>query len=444
MSYDKKKLANYVSELLSNTTADFEKVDRDRPYSILGGAGSHVELTNQAGQTFVGKMSEEGTPTLYILEAGLRSLYAFVDECLKDREFATKIGSDALVKHLQATAKKFYAVSPSDLDLAKIVKEDILQALRAEIRQWRVHVPISNLQIQQPLTIGRVTFVRHEEGVVASTKIIIDHQGPPNADRSTSDKAALLVTIGAISQQGSAWAVAEIESHEKRVSEVAREEIETAVNVIRAFTHVFNSRSLHSAFGLPYELTNGTAGFISQSKDLFLIQMDRRGFFHPFDLNEIVVTKLKSEYYFDQLVRIAGTAWGSLNSLEKAVRVAFHWLGRSIIALTKAEAFTQCVIALERLLITDDEETTVERFADRLAYLLSDKSDERKAIHRAAKRLYDVRSRIVHAGFDSIEERQIQEIENLAVGGLVKAASLLDSLVDHNALRDYFHNCKMT
>jgi hypothetical protein len=91
----------------------------------------------------------------------------------------------------------------------------------------------------------------------------------------------------------------------------------------------------------------------------------------------------------------------------------------------------------------DGEETTVERFADRLAYLLSDAPDERKDVHKAAKRLYDVRSKIVHAGFESVELHQLQEIESLAIGGIVKTASLLVDLANHNALRELLHERKM-
>lgn len=443
MSYDRKKLETHLRVILQNTTDDPDAFDHETTHSILGGAGSRIEITAEDGRPFVGQTPEEGPPTLYILEEGVRAQHEFVNECLKDRDFATQIGAEALMKHLQKLLRELHPKTRDELDLKEIVKKDVLKALRAEVRPWCVRVPIKNLGLASRLKIGNVTFVRQEEGVVANTKAVMDIQGPDDSARNVSDKAQLLKVVGEISGQGTAWAIAEIEAHEGRVKEVAREHIETAINVIRAFTHVFRSYSLRCAFGLPYELNDGMTGFVAECAKRISIQQDRRGFFARFELNDTVLRRLREEFYFDHLVRIAGEKWANLNSLERAIRVAFHWLGRSVIALTTAESFTHCAITLERILIVDGEDTTAEKFADRLAYLLADEVDYRKYLHKAAKRLYEVRSKIVHQGFESVELHQLEEIEGMAIRALVKTASLLDELDDHNALRNLLHQRKM-
>lgn len=444
MSYDKKKLATYFQALITNCTPDDEKVDFKRPHLVLGGAGTRIEFTTEDGRHFTGQTPDEGPETLYVLEAGVHALQMFVAECEKDRELASLVGIESISKRLQSLLREIQVKDLSQLNFEEIVKKEVLQALRAEIRTWCVRVPINNLRLTRALTIGGVTFVRQEDGIVANTQTIMDHKGASDPIRNISDKASLLRVVGEISSQGTSWAIATIEAHEGRVKDVAREKIEAAINVVRAFTHVFHSYSLRSAFGLPYELNGGMTGFIAESESGFSIQMDRRGLFAPFEINDAVLGRLIQDFHFDQLARIAGANWGDLTSFEQAIKVAYQWLGRSVIALTVAESFTHCTIALERILIVDGEETTIERFADRLAYLLATEMNHRIHIHKSAKRLYDIRSRIVHAGFENVELSQLEEIENFAIGAIVKSAALLGELKDHNALRELLHQRKMS
>jgi hypothetical protein len=194
---------------------------------------------------------------------------------------------------------------------------------------------------------------------------------------------------------------------------------------------------------LPYEIAGRPTGFIANAGTNFAIQMDNRGVLIPFALTDSMINRLQTDFSFDALDRIAAANWKELNTLEQAIRVAVQWLGRSVIALTLAEAFTQCTIAIERLLILNGEDTTVERFAERLMYLLSDKPAERAFIYKAAKRLYDIRSKVVHAGFDSVELQQLQEIESFALHALRNTLLLHGKLKDHEALRSYLHDRKV-
>jgi len=164
MSYDKMKLATHLKAIIENTTDDLNSTDQAKPHLILSGAGSRVEFTTQDGRRLVGETPDEGLPTLCILEGGVRSQQAFVNECLKERDFATQIGGGALEVRLHELVREFYPRMLDEIDFVEVVKKEVLQFLRAEIRSWCVRVPISNLRLNSPLIIGNVTFVRHEDG----------------------------------------------------------------------------------------------------------------------------------------------------------------------------------------------------------------------------------------------------------------------------------------
>ena len=60
-----------------------------------------------------------------------------------------------------------------------------------------------------------------------------------------------------------------------------------------------------------------------------------------------------------------------------------------------------------------------------------------------AKRLYDVRSKIVHAGFEAVEKQQLQEMERLAMSALVATTQLLKEIDSHEKLRSILHDRKL-
>ena len=437
MSYDKRKLAEYFAAIVANTTADTESIDSEAPYSLLSGGGATIKI----GDRVVAKTPDDGTPTLFFLERALEAQDSFVNECLKDRDFASRIGAAPIGKQVQVVLQNIWPPQEGT-DFDAIIKKDVLQPLRNLIKNWLVRVPITNLKISKPLTIGNVTFVRHQDGIVSNATMAVEFPEAEGIDR-ISEKAGMLKLVAQIAQQGSAWAETSVLAHEGRVVEVARNQIELAVSVLRAFTHIFNSHANRAICGLPYELAGGFTGFIAQSADGFSIQNDRRGFTAPFEVDDRMLEYLRQNFAFEELSRIVGLEWDVLNSLHRAIRVALLWLSRSTIAQSPAEALTHCTIALERLLILDGEETTVERFADRLAYLISENKEQRISIHRAAKRLYDIRSKIVHSGFFAVELRQYQEIEQLAHGAMSAIAKLINEVPTHEALKELLHDRKM-
>jgi len=103
------------------------------------------------------------------------------------------------------------------------------------------------------------------------------------------------------------------------------------------------------------------------------------------------------------------------NTLEAALIQAFQSLGSAMVAPTVDMRFLGCTISLERMLIHNQEETTTQRWSDRLAVVMACNVDQRQAIIQRAKRLYDLRSRIVHAAYSGVLEADARLMEEWAV-----------------------------
>ena len=170
MSYNKKKLETYLATILENTTKDAEKFDENQPYTILPGGGSEMVLKFHDGRSIKSTTPDDGTETLYVLGEGLKALNSFIQECLKDTQFALQIGEKALADHLNKMIRNFYG--DKSIKHEEVVKHEILKTLRSKVEKWQVRVPLACLGLNSCITIGDIEYQPHEIGVVHNTRAI--------------------------------------------------------------------------------------------------------------------------------------------------------------------------------------------------------------------------------------------------------------------------------
>jgi hypothetical protein len=439
MSYDKKKLTNILKDIIKFTTdEDKEKKLFGNSITLLGG-GTKIKMTGKDGKSIVIDTVGEDSRTIYIYGEGMLLVDDFANECLKDSTMLNSIGSDAISTALKNTVRKLYKTELDDTALAVEIT-DMLKSLKEQIKTWLVSLPIKNINVTGSVKVGNVTFMNKDLGHVDNLTYALTYD---NTEIGKQNKPINLKAVESVYFQADAWAVLEVSAHGSSIFNVARLHIERAINIIRAFTHVIFNSELPFGFGFPSDLSDGKTGCIARREKDHLVSYEMSGHFYPIELNEVVLNKLRSHCFFDVYCDLSTKPWKDLNKLEQVILVSLGWLGRSVIARTKAEAFTLCTIAIERLLISDGESTTVESFSDRLALLLGKKLETRKLINKSAKLLYNIRSKIVHSGFEDVEQRQLQEIESLALRALIHTTQRLTDLKDHRAFIDTLNDLKM-
>jgi hypothetical protein len=85
-------------------------------------------------------------------------------------------------------------------------------------------------------------------------------------------------------------------------------------------------------------------------------------------------------------------------SAESRIRNAIIWYGRAMNAYSADEQFVGLIIALESLLVADENVSITQRLADGVSTLLGTDFRSRQHIAEEVRKLYDLRGRIVHAG----------------------------------------------
>jgi hypothetical protein len=99
------------------------------------------------------------------------------------------------------------------------------------------------------------------------------------------------------------------------------------------------------------------------------------------------------------------------NDLEKHVLRCAEWTGQAIAEANAASAFVKAAIALEVLFSLNEKgiitPSIMAQIAEGCAFLLGNEQMSPLEIEREVKRLYGVRSSVVHSGKDSVDEEDL-------------------------------------
>jgi hypothetical protein len=102
------------------------------------------------------------------------------------------------------------------------------------------------------------------------------------------------------------------------------------------------------------------------------------------------------------------------NELEKHVLRCAEWTGQAIADGNAASAFVKGAIALEVMFSANEKgiitPSIMAQIAESCAFLLGDEQTPSAEFEREVKRLYGVRSAVVHSGKDSVDEDDLNSL----------------------------------
>ncbi|MDB9511147.1 HEPN domain-containing protein [Kamptonema animale CS-326] len=151
----------------------------------------------------------------------------------------------------------------------------------------------------------------------------------------------------------------------------------------------------------------------------------------PLDNPYIISNEAGYKYVWD----LAST--NNLNKFQKRIILAIEWIGQSIAELSPQSAFLKSAIALE-IIFTYNENTIItpsilNQISEGAALILGESIEERMEIESKVKKLYSLRSAIVHSGNKNISESDHQtmlEVSRAVIIRLLtsKALKSIDSV----------------
>jgi hypothetical protein len=139
---------------------------------------------------------------------------------------------------------------------------------------------------------------------------------------------------------------------------------------------------------------------------------------------------------------------GRNNELEKHVVRCAEWTGQAMADPNPASAFVKAAIALEVMFSTNEKgvitPSIMAQIAESCAFLLGGPAISPLEIERDVKRLYGIRSAVVHSGKDSVRERDLNSLIGICRGVIIVLLSNeeLTKIQNMGGLSDYFKGRK--
>lgn len=117
----------------------------------------------------------------------------------------------------------------------------------------------------------------------------------------------------------------------------------------------------------------------------------------------------------------------SNNDLEKHILRCAEWTGQAISEPNEAAALVKAAIALEVLFRTDEKSVItagiMAQISESCAFLLGTENESPLEIEREVKRLYSVRSSVVHSGKDSVDSKDLEAFISICRRAVVRLLS---------------------
>ncbi len=405
------------------------------PQKNEGQKTSHsVSTAIKATEDFIRRLHSELLKSLsdksFLVEGTLRLVQGvmitghFVDELnvLEDKIFdivrkravISKVGAEALL-HKAIGAAVLFERLPAPLDQFKNQLKMAMQELYKEVTRdpgtWTYLIRVGGFHAQSlPIKIGKVQFrlMTEEEfskletdieSATAKTLNTDDEKGLMNEDLRNGIRHTYSNHVGAILDVNAIDGEAAVD--------LALREVRKTLDTINFFTS--NEHPPIHGTHFTWEGRGSHEQFLGIQKEWGMIVHNRvQGVAIPADLREI--RKIPAFSKASDLL-----AQDKYNKFQKRLLSAMQWAGRASIQELIDQAFLFYAISLENLLLgTKGESELSYRLSIYGAYLLGHDGKSRKEVHQTLKKLYTLRSQIVHAGSAAIRESDLTLIRRYA------------------------------
>jgi Apea-like HEPN len=414
-----------LQTILGNRAAiTADKSFQASPHVLLFGAGCSVGmpvLEHIIPQRIIEATADEiQLPTLLVLGAGVSAYLKLVSLLEATEGIGDYLSRSFIRGRLNPFIQLISLDVPTDDNSWREKVKAFTKSLRGLKEPLKSYVPIANLEIKQPLTIGRTTF--HPRGYEREAvlrpfdeKIEADHTPP-------EEKVQFAHLINLVRKDYlDATCIAEV-SHIGHVStsrQVVYDIVRRAINLLRCYIPVLYGTIEEHRISLPddsIQLKQPLVSFLDNG--YFSLHSSMSANSLPYDIDERTLQFLHEKGALDQLSEILSRE--PRNQLEKALATAIWWIGTGNHLIDEAQQVVAVTTGLEALLIPPEVEEKTEPLAQAAAHLLSPDAQSRPGIHRRMKDLYGMRSEVVHLGRLEIPTEDLADLKYYALALLVE------------------------
>lgn len=367
--------------------------------------GAEVVSTGYAspiGGKEIAKTFWDGSQNVGLFEEGYKDLVRLAEKIQKVKTVKDRVSKELLVDLI------FKWVAAKHLQKADITMTGyVLAECEKELREIEMWVPVSMLSIQSDITIGRIT-------LKTVTKEMLDPWLSAIADSAVGGNTAAQVgqQLDEMRRemQGFAAATIKLFAEPRRASEIAFEEADRAVALLR-----FYSPASHIPELISYCTLRGRE-HVEGAKRLIV----RDGMIDGYSEHSLDGSSPFWVLDSEHIAEIEACGLRTLNDLltkekpteyQAALLDSVLLYSKAALAKNPTDKLIAVLVALESFLLKDGNESIQQNLADRMAFLFKVSAKERMEKKRQVIRAYGLRSAFIHHGhqIDTDEMERLQE-----------------------------------
>lgn len=352
---------------------------------MVDGFGNEVGKFFAAGNVLMG-LKDDGFLKLKRLSEDMHRIKALSDRV------SVKFITDTIFEWMKNKYRNTTDLSMTDF---------VLRKCEEELKEIEIWIPVALLLIQSEIKLGNIIFKTISRELIDSWSTAWKSNNPEHGD-----KVDQLFDEKREKLQGYAAATIKLSAEPERAYEIAQEEAERAISLLRVF-----SAACFSPSGVSYCTMIGRENI--ESKLYFILSEGQlRGMsdgfvssdLKPWLLDNIFLSKINP--YLDLLDKVLMRE--EMTDFQETSLDALSLYSKSSLSKAVADKLIYILIALEYILLKNENEPIMQNIGERIAFFISDKKEERKQIINRVKIIYALRSKFIHHG-QSIDDMQTME-----------------------------------
>ena len=365
-----------------------------------------------------------------LLEDGCLKLRKLLEHLFKIKEINCKVSINTLETILCSwITAKFH--DPSHCEFCEFLKN----YLEKIIADYKIVIPINFLQIEKSFALGNVNFRPFSKTSIDELESLAVTQAQ---DSPQKDLVRKLFDQKIRQFQGYAVATILLQAEPARAYEIAIEETNTALSMLRIFSS--STREPLSYYpAAVWGSSNISKGYLIALKEGKFNQMynptrDRPPMSEKLNNQAIDDLYLAGLSLLDNLLGLRSKR----NQFQEKLLAALILYSRSAISKDIADKLVYILVALESIFLRNSSEPIQQNLGERIAFLIGNSLEKRKRIIKVTRETYTLRSRFVHHGH-SIDDDHLETMREFmqyawqAIVSLIhqsNSVSTVDALLD--------------
>lgn len=295
--------------------------------------------------------------------------------------------------------------------------EYVLGKSQESIQELEIWIPIAELYVQSEIKIGRITLRTIKREMFECWRTAIVNANPADNDQIQNfDKEQNKI-------QGLAAATMKLEAEPIRAFEIALEETEKSIGLLRCFSPSnFDPEKTSYCVVFGKENLENTKHLVLHEGNLIQINkaiVDKN--IQSWNIDDVQLSLLQKgglEILSDILIQ------EKRNDFQKVLLFSLKWYSNSSLMKNPSDKLVYIFVALESFSLRNNNEPIQNTIGDAMAFFISSNGPERISIVTNIKKVYHLRSKFVHHGIT------IEDLETLKEF-MINAQTFFRLLIQH-------------